>query len=335
MSHAATIWAIQRKGMKAATKLLFLHLADRHNPDYGCFPSVARLAADCELSPASVKAHLNKLEAAGLIRREARKDAKTGRQMTTRYVLAFESDFGSGVPEAGGGGGPVGGDGPEGAFATDDGDDAQPGLPFDPSADLLAVAAEPRPESGHGSEAKKQHDPRPDSGEVRGQISHEVRGQILAPYRTSKREPVSEPCSSACADNHDARFDEFWTAHPRPRNRVRTRELFAGAVSQGTDPGLIISAAKRYASEQAGNAAMYVCQSDNWLINRRWEDFGKSDGHGVSQGQDMERLARFWAGKMAAGSYVPTSAISPRVAAEIVRLGLAGKADLARHGIWL
>ncbi|SEG14890.1 hypothetical protein SAMN05421751_11282 [Jhaorihella thermophila] len=39
MSHYATTWAIRQRGLKPATKLVLWYLADRHNPDYGCFPS--------------------------------------------------------------------------------------------------------------------------------------------------------------------------------------------------------------------------------------------------------------------------------------------------------
>jgi DNA-binding transcriptional MocR family regulator len=69
MSHAATNWAIQQRGLKPAAKIVLWHLCDRFNPDYGCFPSQARLAEDCEISRATLNRHLDDLEAAGLIRR--------------------------------------------------------------------------------------------------------------------------------------------------------------------------------------------------------------------------------------------------------------------------
>ncbi len=39
MSHRATNWAIQQRGLPPAAKLVLWHLCDRHNPDFGCFPS--------------------------------------------------------------------------------------------------------------------------------------------------------------------------------------------------------------------------------------------------------------------------------------------------------
>ena len=95
MSHKATNWAIEQRGLKPIAKVLLWRLADRHNPDYGCFPDQASLAHDCEISRASVNRYLNELEERGLIRREQRLHPDTKKQMTTRYVLAFEADFGT------------------------------------------------------------------------------------------------------------------------------------------------------------------------------------------------------------------------------------------------
>ena len=54
MSHRATNWAIQQRGLAPATKLVLWHLCDRHNPDYGRFPSQDQLAADAEISRAEL-----------------------------------------------------------------------------------------------------------------------------------------------------------------------------------------------------------------------------------------------------------------------------------------
>lgn len=93
MSHRATNWAIQQRGLAPATKLVLWHLCDRHNPDYGCFPSQDQLAADAEISRASLNTHLDKLEQAGLIRRERRHSEGAHRRQSTQYFLAFEPEF--------------------------------------------------------------------------------------------------------------------------------------------------------------------------------------------------------------------------------------------------
>lgn len=93
MSHAATNWAIQQRGLPPATKLVLWHLCDRHNPDFGCFPSQDQLADDAEVSRSQLNVHLQRLEQAGLIRRVQRIDPKTNRQQSTRYILGFEKGF--------------------------------------------------------------------------------------------------------------------------------------------------------------------------------------------------------------------------------------------------
>jgi hypothetical protein len=93
MSHKATSWAVQQRGLKPAVKILLWHLSDRHNVDNGCFPNQAMLANDCEMSRASINRHLDDLERLGLIRRVPRVNPATGKQLSTRYILAFEDDF--------------------------------------------------------------------------------------------------------------------------------------------------------------------------------------------------------------------------------------------------
>jgi DNA-binding MarR family transcriptional regulator len=93
MSHLATNWAIQQRGLKPATKLVLWYLCDRHTTDYGCFPSQLQLAQYAELSRSALNEHLLRLEEASLIRRIIRVDPRTKRQQSTRYLLAFEAEF--------------------------------------------------------------------------------------------------------------------------------------------------------------------------------------------------------------------------------------------------
>lgn len=91
MSHEATSWAIKQRGLKPAAKIVLFYLADRHNPDFGCFPSHKTLAEDAEMSERSVRDQLAVLEAHGLIQRVTVHSG--GQFKSTRYVLAFEPDF--------------------------------------------------------------------------------------------------------------------------------------------------------------------------------------------------------------------------------------------------
>lgn len=91
MSHKATNWAIQQRGLKPATKLLLWFLADCHNPALGCFPSQEYLAENAEMSRSTVNLHLQKLEEMKLIERVQNWDNKNKKQLPTSYILALEN----------------------------------------------------------------------------------------------------------------------------------------------------------------------------------------------------------------------------------------------------
>ena len=93
MSHRATIWAIQQRGLKPATKIVLWFLCDRHNPDFGCFPTQARLADDAEMSISALNEHLARLQELRLIHRVRTHDPRTHKRQATRYILGFEEGF--------------------------------------------------------------------------------------------------------------------------------------------------------------------------------------------------------------------------------------------------
>ena len=93
MSHKATVWAIQQRGLKPATKIVLWFLCDRHNPDFGCFPTQARLADDAEMSISALNEHLAKLQELRLIHRVRAQDPHTHKRLATRYILGFEDGF--------------------------------------------------------------------------------------------------------------------------------------------------------------------------------------------------------------------------------------------------
>ena len=187
MSHAATNWAIQRRGLKPTTKIVLWHLCDRFNPDYGCFPSQARLAHDCEIGRATLNRHLDDLEARGLIRRIRSVDARTGQQRPTRYLLGFESDFSPSGP-----GKPEGGD----------------NTPCD--AD---VPPEPCPDMRHGGRSEKAM---PDNG-----LSAPIPPE---PCLDLGHGAVSHFCANPCLKNGDSRVSNWDTNLVREPLRESVKE---------------------------------------------------------------------------------------------------------------
>ena len=174
MSHDATNWAIQRRGLKPATKIVLWHLCDRHNPDFGCFPTQARLAEDAEMSVSALNAHLAKLEELRLIHRVRAHDPRTYKRLATRYILGFEKGFPQEpTPESG-----------DGFCGTEE-----------------EQHADPTPESGHGAISGLSAKPSPDFAQ-----SH-----LRNPETNLVREPLSKPVKEEeDAAAREIEFDRFF-----------------------------------------------------------------------------------------------------------------------------
>lgn len=89
MSFKAVNWAWDQKGLTPHQKLVLLALANRHNPDVGCFPSLNKLVEDVEFSKSTVQRSIQKLQELGFIRVEE-KHRDNGSQTSNRYYLNFE-----------------------------------------------------------------------------------------------------------------------------------------------------------------------------------------------------------------------------------------------------
>ena len=193
MSHQATNWAIQQRGLKPTTRIVLWHLCDRFNPDFGCFPSQTRLAQDCEISRSTLNDHLALLETAGLLRRVPRLHPVTKRQMPTRYILGFEPGFLAETPPPC----PQTGHGP---LPSD--------VPANPDADLPpdpAKSAEPCPDSGHGNCAGPVSDFAPDP------CPENAESRVRNPDTNLVREPLSKPVKEEeDAAAREADFDRFF-----------------------------------------------------------------------------------------------------------------------------
>ena len=144
-------------------KLVLGELADRHNPDLGCFPSQERLAADSELSRSQVNLILNVLEKQGLIRRYPQWDEKTKRQKATRYMLAFEPGFE--------------------ALPTLDRSSETQGF-------LDLPESEPSPKIGHGKRRKAVSEKTPKPCPIKG------RSRVRPMRQEPVKEPVREPSAA-------------------------------------------------------------------------------------------------------------------------------------------
>ncbi len=102
-------------------------------------------------------------------------------------------------------------------------------------------------------------------------------------------------------------------------------------MKKGAEPKRIVQAAKAYASENEGNGQRYIAYSDNWLENKRWNDNAPKN---PPKAKDVDAAA-FWAKSVKDGRFIPSTAITDRVAIEMIKRNLVSPADLAAIGVRL
>jgi len=155
----------------------------------------------------------------------------------------------------------------------------------------------------------------------------------VSKLRPTGEEPVrnlerKDKCATGTA------FNEFWNVYPKLKDREKSEALFRKAVGQGIEPRLIISAAEEYCRENASNGYQYLCYSDNWLDQRRWENQRSArTASATGGGSSIEDTARMLAEKIQSGSYVPSSAFTSRMTAIMLRLELVSVDQLQRIGV--
>lgn len=89
MSHDATSWARARKTGSMSAKFVLMRLADYAGTDYSCYPSVHKLAEECEMGESTVRAATKLLAELGLIRVFYR-HRPDGSRRSSRYQLLVE-----------------------------------------------------------------------------------------------------------------------------------------------------------------------------------------------------------------------------------------------------
>ncbi len=336
MSHAATNWAVQQRGLKPTTKIVLWHLCDRFNPDFGCFPSQEQLADDCEISRSTLNEHLALLEASGLIRRVQRLNPGTKRQMPTRYILAFEPGFtqyqAAPCPETRHGAGTEG---------------ALPFLPPENAAEIGALPVDDRPpcpKSGRGAVSDFAPEPcpknahsrvrNPDSNLVREPVRKPVKEEEGAQTRETLDDEFFEELLAALGFAPEALLPGWWQGWP-PREHVRRWQ-----TDLGLSEAEILDAAKTSRDEHPeppdGPKAL------DRIMQRAAQR--KADGNArirrkqkaapaASSPTPITDIPAFYAEVVNSERYLPVSAISNTMRDAMLARGLVTAERLRERGI--
>lgn len=335
MSHAATNWAIQQRGLKPTTKIVLWHLCDRFNPDFGCFPSQEQLADDCEISRSTLNEHLAFLETASLIRRVQRLNPGNKRQMPTRYILAFEPGFAQDrptpCPEIGHGG------------------DRQDDLPFSSPENTFENSASPVdaltpcPETGRGAVSEIRPKPCPEntSSRVRNPDSNLVRKPVSKPVKEEEdaqaREDLGEgffgSLLSVLGFDHDRPLPGWWQGWP-PREHV---QRWQDELGLSDDEILEAAEASRQEHPEPPDGPKALDRIMQRAAQRKTDAASpkrrKPKTVAAQETSPIKDLPVFYAEMVNSDRYVPVSAISNSMRDAMLARGLVTSQRLRERGI--
>jgi hypothetical protein len=335
MSHAATNWAIQHRGLRPTTKIVLWHLCDRFNPDFGCFPSQEQLADDCEISRSTLNEHLALLETAGLIRRVQRLNPGNKRQMPTRYILAFEPGFAQ--------------DWPTPCPKNGHGGDRQDDMPFSSPENTVENSASPVdtltpcPETGRGAVSEFNPKPCPenassrvrnlDSNLVREPVSKPVKEEEDAQARDGLDEGLFGSLLSALGFDLDGPLPGWWQGW-LPREHVRRWRDDLG-LSDGEILEVAEASRQEHPEPPDGPKALdrVMQRAAQRKANEASQKRRKPKTVAAQETSPIKDLPVFYAEMVNSDRYVPVSAISNSMRDAMLARGLVTSQRLRERGI--
>ncbi|AHD09517.1 helix-turn-helix domain-containing protein [Phaeobacter gallaeciensis] len=303
MSHKAVSWALEQRHLKPGPWIVLIQLADRHNKDtLQCDPDQKLIAADCNMSRATVNRHLEDLEHTGLIRRIPRVNPRTNKALSTFYILGLNFD-----------------NPPEVEFAVSQNETRKP----------------KGQKENKGASRVSNCDTAPSLKNADSRVSKIAIPESQIETQTLVNKPVREHCAADAPHNPEFDFDgfmaEFSAAYPRMGLPEATEDALRAALGEGADPAEILAGARAYAVEQDGNAPRYMKLSENWIAEKRWRQHVTAP---KAQADQSEVLA-YWAKEILEAKPHMHGRVSPSMARECLSAGLVTEQDCRQVGVSL
>jgi hypothetical protein len=315
MSHKATVWAIQQRGLKPATKIVLWFLCDRHNPDFGCFPTQARLADDAEMSISALNEHLAKLETLRLIHRVRVHDPRTHKRQATRYILGFEDGFPQKpTPEIG-----------HGLCGTEEERHPEP-TPETGDRAISGFSVKPSPDFA------QSHLRNPETNLVREPLSKPVKEEEDAAARDSDFDRFFAELLGALGFAADASLPAWWQGEPARLHVLRwiddlgltedrIIEVATETRNDHPNPPDGPKALDRFMERAAQRDAQAAADASGGKAKRqRKRDVGPPPSE--------DQLAVFYAAKVNSDEYLPASMISNAMCEAMLARGLVTRERL-------
>jgi len=315
MSHKATVWAIQQRGLKPATKIVLWFLCDRHNPDFGCFPTQARLADDAEMSISALNEHLAKLEKLRLIHRVRVHDPRTHKRQATRYILGFEDGFPQKpTPEIG-----------HGLCGTEEEHHPEP-TPETGDRAISGFSAKPSPDFA------QSHLRNPETNLVREPLSKPVKEEEDAAARDSDFDRFFAELLGALGFAANASLPAWWQGGPARLHirrwiddlglsEDRIIQIALESRSDHPNPPDGPKALDRFMERAAQRDAQAAADASGGKAKRQRKRY-------VGPPPSDDELAAFYAAKVNSDEYLPASMISSAMCGLMLTRGLVTRERL-------
>jgi hypothetical protein len=315
MSHKATVWAIQQRGLKPATKIVLWFLCDRHNPDFGCFPTQARLADDAEMSISALNEHLAKLEKLRLIHRVRVHDPRTHKRQATRYILGFEDGFPQKpTPETG-----------HGLCGTEEEHHPEP-TPETGDRAISGFSAKPSPDFA------QSHLRNPETNLVREPLSKPVKEEEDAAARDSDFDRFFAELLGALGFAANASLPAWWQGGPARLHirrwiddlglsEDRIIQIALESRSDHPNPPDGPKALDRFMERAAQRDAQAAADASGGKAKRQRKRY-------VGPPPSDDELAAFYAAKVNSDEYLPASMISSAMCGLMLTRGLVTRERL-------
>ncbi|MFV1728638.1 helix-turn-helix domain-containing protein [Phaeobacter sp. JH20_02] len=301
MSHKAVSWALEQRHLKPGPWVVLIQLADRHNKDtLQCDPDQNLIAADCNMSRATVNRHLEDLETCGLIRRVPRVNPRTNKALSTFYILGLNFDNPPVVEHA-----------------------------VSQNETRKGVGKKENKSEGHVSKC----DTEPCLKNDDSRVSKNAISESQIETQTLVKEPVKEPCAADASHHRDLNLvlDEIWAAYPRKGDQLATEEAARALIEGGANPADLLAAVKAYAKKAASYDESRVKLSQNFFAGDFWQRNVPVSAKVASRDEILQARAK----TILEGKTFLCRSITAHAAGECITAGLVTPQDCLQAGIAL
>lgn len=294
MSHIATGIVQRRRVGSASSKSVLMLMASSASDDgTGIWTSKTNMAADLEISKRTVQRTVDTLLERGLISEIGQRKCRNGFTVEYRINLNRIENL------------PLTRDTMTPLDTTYRGDTVSPVTPRHPTGDTVSPLGVTQCHPNHTGTIK----------------------EYIAP--TESAQNLDLDIDGDQVKGFEDTLTKFLNVYPRIGSPEATMAALKKAIQKGADPKHILQAARSYAEEQTGNDRRFIAYSENWLKQKRWEQFTETKKN------DPDAVRSFYAKAIKEGQRWVGGHLSAAAARELIALGLVTHTECSAAGVSL